>query len=678
MPLDEQPSTVARTSRRALLVAGTAAVATACSPFSSDENAEGPAVTVPDTLPLADVGQQPLVDDGDGTTTPNNEGTLADPDSDADGDDNDPGDNDAGNSTRATSRATTTTVAATALATVPGTTGSTTTIGSTTTAAAAPSTTVASTTAAPTTATPTTAAPTTATPSTTGPVATPTTAAPPTAPSTTSPPSSAPTTTEPVVPPPAASARLVTSRLTFGITPEVDADIIALDIRGWVEDQLSKSTADPAVERLLTNNGYIILDGSPKEIRTSLENETSSIDAIGHAQILRARYSDHQLYEMMTHLWMDHFNVSADSTRGWALVADYQEQVIRPNAMGRFADLLVATAESGAMMDYLDNARSDARSGINENYGRELLELHTLGIDENDAQIYDEFDVAAAAHVMSGWSLVANNDLDTWGQFTYDDAKHSTEAVSLLGGEWTNAGLSGKAAGDSLLQFLARHPQTAEYIAFKLCRRFVADSPPASLVASAAAVYLANDTDLVPVLRHIFSSSEFADSGGQKARRPFELLSATMRSLGTSVPIAADSDGADQLRFALRRMGHSPWMWPTPDGYPDEAGRWVNSTALLNGWHYTSRLARDRLTSPDDASPLVTDISALRGNASNGLELFERIAFRCNLGTLPDDLRTTLLGVVGVTATTPAAEVDDNTLIELTTYLLAHPLFLLR
>ena len=604
-PLDEGSRTPmsriarSRASRRAVLLAGTAVVATACNPLGGSEEAgeeTGDAAT-PDELTMFD-GDQALVDDGDGNTTPDNQGPLIAP-----GDEADP---------------------------VPGASTTETTTGNNDANNNGGN--------------------------NSGGGAT-------------------PPTTVPPPPPPAATARLVTSRLTFGITPEVDQSIVALGITAWIEDQLSKSRPDPAIENLFS--GYQILNGSPKQAYDALRDEGNHYREITHAQMVRARYSSHQLFEMMTHLWMDHFNISFEGSSN-AYTVVYQEQVIRPNAMGRFADLLVATAESGSMMEYLDNTDSDARRGINENYGRELLELHTLGIDEAENQIYSEEDVVVAAHVMSGWAREGDSGSANWGQFRYRPEYHSTDAVSLLGGQWTNAGLADKAAGDSLLQFLARHPQTASYVAFKLCRRFVADSPPAGLVASAAAVYLANDTALVPVLRHIFNSPEFAGSGGQKVRRPFELLSAAMRSLGTSVPMDPQSDASEDLIRALQRMGHQPWSWETPDGFPDEAEPWVNSNALLLGWEFTSRLARDELTRSSDDTPLVTDISTLRGNAATAGELFDRLTFRCNLGDLPIALRDQLLTILEVTADTPAADIDDDDLVELTTFLLAHPLFQLR
>ncbi len=446
-------------------------------------------------------------------------------------------------------------------------------------------------------------------------------------------------------------------------------------IDAWVADQLARSQADENVENLLSD--YPNLRRSPLEIWNALsDNGRVGWEHI-HAQLVRARYSSNQLFEMMTHLWMDHFNISFGGN-DQALTFAYQENVIRPNSMGRFVDLLVATAESGSMMIYLDNARSDARQGINENYGRELLELHTLGIDRQGAQIYTEEDVAGVAHVMSGWAAERSRNQPNWGQFVYRPEFHSTDSVSILGGQWSNAGLAGKAAGDNLLQFLARHPQTANYVAWKICRRFVSDEPSEALIASAAQVYLANDTDIVAVLRHVFASAEFVNSGGQKARRPFEILVAAMRSLGSSLPVDPLGDAAGDLNFALNRMGHEPWSWETPDGFPDDARSWVNSNSLLISWELTSRMARDRLTRPDDASPLITPLNVLRGGSTNAGELFERLTFRCNLGDLPDGLRDQLLGLVNATADTPIDDVSDDALAELVSFLLAHPLFQLR
>ena len=386
-----------------------------------------------------------------------------------------------------------------------------------------------------------------------------------------------------------------------------------------------------------------------------------------HMTVLRAASSNNQLFEVLQRLWMDHFNISFGDD--WEWVAHYMEQVLRPNGMGSFRDLLVATAHSPSMMVYLDNA-SNTAAGINENYGRELLELHTLGIDSAGRQIYTEDDVVGVSHVMSGWSF--NYDNYT---FEYKPFNHSSRQVSILGGQWTNAGLAGKNAGDSLLNFLAGHPQTARYISTKLIRRFVTDEPSESLIASAAAVYLANDTNIVPVLRHILGSPEFASSAGQKIRRPFEQVIATLRVTGSVLSNDAQSDGADRIHDLLEDLTHAPWRHSTPDGFPDVAEPWLSSDSLLTRWEGGARISRNDWSRDET---LRYDQAALRGSASTAGELFDRLSLRLNLGELDASLRSTILNIVGLDETTPIGDVDDRDFTDLLSYLISHPLFQLR
>ncbi|MDH3682539.1 MAG: DUF1800 domain-containing protein, partial [Acidimicrobiia bacterium] len=503
----------------------------------------------------------------------------------------------------------------------------------------APPTTVPPTTAAPMTAAsiavaPTTAAPTTVAPTTTAPATTvgppttapPTTAAATTAPPTTAPattaapttaaPTTAPPTTNPSVPPPPttnASAIHLANRLTFGATPALMQQISQLGPAGFVEDQLARTGPDPSVENRL---GSFRLLGMTRKATYDRLRDLDSIDLrreLTHLNVLRATFSENQLYEMMCQLWLDHFNIHLlGNGRTEHLHIDYQENVIRPNAMGSFRDLLVATANSTAMLTYLDNDRSNANSnqGVNENYGRELLELHTLGIDENDNQVYTEVDVRNAALAMSGWSMEFDRNDGNYSDFVFRNDYHHTGEVSILNGAWTSAGTSGKGTGDSLVNFLATHPSTARYVAYKICRRFVADSPPTSLVDSTAQVYLANDTALAPTLRHILTSAEFASSEGQKLRRPFEVMVATLRALHSEIPNDPDGNSADQLLDRLGQQNHEPWAWDAPNGYPDEASHWLNADGMIARWNLGVRLARD-IETGGDGDRIRTDYSAI-------------------------------------------------------------------
>lgn len=460
----------------------------------------------------------------------------------------------------------------------------------------------------------------------------------------------------------------MTSRLSFGITPQTDGAVQALGVEGWLEDQLSKNSPDPAVEAQMNN--YVSLGRTPAQARPLHNDDRNHVRELYYGLMTRAVNSEHQLFETVAHMWMDHFNISFVDRREYKQMW-FQERAIRPNSMTRFVDLLVATANNGSMMEYLNNDISDARSSINENYGRELLELHSLGTNPDGTHVYTEADVIGASHVMSGWSREFNDSSGNFGQFVYRSEQHSTESVSLLGGQWTNSGLSGKAAGDSLLQFLARHPATARNVARRICTRYVSDAPSNGLIESAAQVYLANDTAIVPVLRHVFSSAEFAGSDGQKMRRPFEMVAATMRALGTQLPDDPRGDAGDFVEDRLRELSHLPWQWPTPDGFPDDAGSWLNSTKMINTWAVVNRIANQR-------NSVVTSPDSIRGTAATAGELFDQLSSRLNLGVLDAGLRAQLLDLSGVSEDTPVADMSDNRVIGLAQFLLAHPLFFLR
>jgi uncharacterized protein (DUF1800 family) len=226
------------------------------------------------------------------------------------------------------------------------------------------------------------------------------------------------------------------------------------------------------------------------------------------------------------------------------------------------------------MMKYLDNANSQKKS-VNENYGRELLELHTVGLDAK----YTETDVRQSAYLMTGRTV--NKD----SAFIYDKARHWTGAVKVLGFTAPNdKAADGLALGDQYLSYLATHPNTAKRIAFKLGRRFVCDDPPQTLVDRLAQSYLDNGTAIVPVLRTLFSSVEFWMSTGLKTRRPLENVVATARIVGVA-PGAKTADGVAGLYRTTEQLGHAPLTWGPPDGFPDYADAWGSAHATLGNWN---------------------------------------------------------------------------------------------
>lgn len=466
----------------------------------------------------------------------------------------------------------------------------------------------------------------------------------------------------------------VANRLTFGLTPALQRQIESQGTAGFIEDQLAKNSPDPAVEGRL--GSFQLLGRSPKATYDRLRDVGGGRlrKELTHLSVLRSTNSDHQLFEMMGQLWMDHFNIHLlGEGRTQHLHIDYLENVIRPNAMGTFRDLLLATAESPAMLTYLNNDESNANSdkGVNENYGRELLELHTLGIDEAGNQAYSEADVRAASLAMSGWSMESSRNDADYSEFRFRDDYHHAGPISILDGAWTSEGTSGKTTGESLLEFLASHPSTARHLAYKLCVRFVADVPPPGLVASTAQVFLDNDTALVPTLLHLFTSAEFAAAEGQKLRRPFEAMVATIRALNATVPGDPDGDAAKRLRNRLTQQDHEPWAWDQPNGYPDDANHWLSADGMVNRWNLGSRLALDR----EDVEP---DYAAIRPTAATTGELITALGHQFGLGELPGTIRSAVAEAARLAESDPATDVDDERLGTIAGLLFTHPLFQTR
>jgi uncharacterized protein (DUF1800 family) len=293
--------------------------------------------------------------------------------------------------------------------------------------------------------------------------------------------------------------------------------------------------------------------------------------------LFRAIHSERQLYELMVGFWSDHFNI--DMTVGPIpfLKGTDEREVIRPHALGRFADLLAASAASPAMLYYLDNAasRADGDNIPNENYARELLELHTVGVDGG----YDEDDVVEVARVFSGWTIDPDD-----GRMRFRAAWHSMDDVSDVLG-WHPNGLTGRAAGESLMHHLAHLPETAHHLATKLCRRFVADDPSPALVRRVAAVYIDEDTAIAPVVRAILTSKEFAKNASTKTRRPFEFLAGQGRAVGLDIADLQDGDVLERIFQALQLLGEPVYTWPSPDGPPDVGPPWLNAESMLQRWN---------------------------------------------------------------------------------------------
>jgi uncharacterized protein (DUF1800 family) len=331
----------------------------------------------------------------------------------------------------------------------------------------------------------------------------------------------------------------------------------------------------------------------------------------------------------------------------WDCRHDYDRAVIRKFALGNFEDMLLASAQHPAMLKFLDNAYSN-KDNPNENYGRELLELHSVSVEAG----YSEEDMWNSTLLMTGFGV----DWDTGG-FRYWKDDHHVGHVRVMGFSASNgSAANGYDVGLNYLRYLARHPATANHIARKLCMRFVSDSPAPSLVSALAQTYLAKGTAIVPVLRQLFRSPEFADSLGRKVRRPAEDIVATVRVLKIG-PDQSGNEGMQGLYWMADGLGNAPLAWPPPDGYPDEAVKWASAGGTLGRWNVHTSLAAhwwpDELTMPPFRSYLPSPLPATHG------ALVQALARRLLFRSLPGVQRDGVLALVGKSATAPLHKGDE-------------------
>jgi uncharacterized protein (DUF1800 family) len=351
------------------------------------------------------------------------------------------------------------------------------------------------------------------------------------------------------------------------------------------------------------------LSGSLREMEGRPRDVLAELQA---AKLVRAVYSERQLDEVLVDFWMNHFNVFAGKGPTRFLIGAYERDVIRPRAWGKFEDLLKATAQSPAMLFYLDNwlsadpAADPARRmgrrggaggrarpapaapasaqgrkrGLNENYAREVMELHTLGVDGG----YTQKDVTEVARCFTGWTIRGLRQGDP--EFVFDRRIHDGKDKVVLGRRIEGGGQD---EGETVLRLLATHPSTARFISMKLARRFVADEPPASLVDRAAATFRRTDGDIRAVVTTIVTSPEFLASREAKVKTPLEFAASALRASG-----AVLSDGRDLAR-RLGEMGMPLYMQQPPTGYKDTSEAWVSTSGLLARLNLALDLAAQRV-----------------------------------------------------------------------------------
>ncbi|HXG50535.1 MAG TPA: DUF1800 domain-containing protein [candidate division Zixibacteria bacterium] len=398
------------------------------------------------------------------------------------------------------------------------------------------------------------------------------------------------------------------NRTSFGPTPETIARARKIGIPAFLEEQLNPDRiSDAEVEERISGLKTIRLT-SEELIRlyppAAAQQRQAGMEAmqgprvvifeLQQARLLRAVHSRRQLYEVMVDFWTNHFNIfAAKGANRWMTTA-YDRDTIRPRALGRFRDLLLATAQSPAMLFYLDNWLSvgpDApaarqgnrlRRGLNENYARELMELHTLGVDGG----YTQSDVQEVARCFTGWTVRRPRGE---AAFVFNPRMHDPGEKNVLGLRIPPGG--GINDGMKVIDLLAGHPATARLIALKLARRFVSDRPPPSLVDRTAEAFRRSDGDIPAVLRAIFDSPEFYSPENYRAKikKPLEFVASALRATG------ADAQISRPLLSYLARMGEPLFLAQPPTGFSDVGDSWISADTLLARTNFAADLAAGRL-----------------------------------------------------------------------------------
>lgn len=404
-------------------------------------------------------------------------------------------------------------------------------------------------------------------------------------------------------------------RTTLGITKDELARAKALGFSKYLEEQLKPSVIDDRAVAAFVATNYATLRMSADQLYG--EDLGKVMTEIQDATIYRAAFSKRQLYERMVEFWSDHFNIDRNNV-GYLKTTDDRD-VIRRHAMGRFPELLKSSAHSAAMMEYLDQT-SSRRGNINENYAREIMELHSIGVDGG----YTQQDVNELARVLTGWTVTG------MGVFTYDAGIHDFGPKRVLGktipATAPGKGLAGKAEADAMIEMLALHPKTALYIATKLTKFLLQYDPTDAVVQTVVAEFLRTKGDIPSLIRVILTEQNLMLAPA-KYKRPFHFAISAVRALGPGLT------NVSLVRTQINYMGQVLFAWETPDGYPDKMEFW--SGLVLARWNAASAFASATGTTFNfDVTPFVGT------SAETGADLIIERVFG---GEVPLSLRTRLV-----------------------------------
>jgi uncharacterized protein (DUF1800 family) len=399
------------------------------------------------------------------------------------------------------------------------------------------------------------------------------------------------------------------NRLSFGPTPGEIERVESIGVEKYIQEQLNPSTIpssgtlDSQLAQLsslnLSTNELGVAYGATRKVppaerpQPKLNSIRKVADERNHAKLLRAIESPRQLEEVMTDFWYNHFNVATNKGISRIWVGNYEQTAIRPHVFGKFRDLLGATSRHPAMLHYLDNwqnttpnpnPKAKNRGGLNENYARELMELHTLGVKGG----YSQKDVTSLAQIFTGWGyLPANTKKGTPFTFYFEPNRHDSSPKTLLGKPITG---TGEQEVEQALDMLAKNPATAKFVSYKIAQRFVSDNPPAALVDRLKTRWLQTDGDIKAVMTTMLNSKEFWAPAAQRSKfkTPFEYVVSAARATGSNI------EETKYLNGQLNGLGMPLYGCPTPDGYKNTREAWLNENSTIQRINFATHIASGR------------------------------------------------------------------------------------
>ena len=429
------------------------------------------------------------------------------------------------------------------------------------------------------------------------------------------------------------ATRFLVDRLTFGWTEQEQLLADTLGYHGYLEYHLNSSAIDDSATDARIAP-YFFLNYSAATLK-GFQTPSYIVHQCLESTTVRSVFSKRQLFEKMVEFWTDHFSVDINKSHIPWLFPVWLRQSIRPHAMGSFPQLLAATAQSAVMMFYLDNETSIG-GNPNENYARELMELHSLGVDAG----YTQQDVEELARILTGWGVNwgAGSGQNTW-EFQYFPTRHDNGPKPLLGVNFP----AGPGFNDGLnaLTLLANHPATAQFISTKLCQRFWSYDPPQALIDAVAATYMSTSGDIKSMLRTLFTTLD-PSTATQKHKRPYHLYVSAMRATGTEITPVQVTTGTE-LQNRLLNAGHLPFHHGPPDGYPDRLEAWVGH--MLPRWNFAALMTTGGITNVN------FDINAFLQGAVGGDAVADRIDMALFGGLMPAAEKNVIRNYLGANPT---------------------------